>query len=228
MRRLPFHAALVALLLPFAPAQEMSPHDLVFQRWVRDSFFGGYRPASSGQRWDIPASANPDHGEVPVTLKTARLGTAIDLGDALRQYAIDEPFVLILGFWEQADDGNRFVNIVAPTISPGLWRKLWGPVTFADLQRFDALIKDTGPTVEEIRRRALAVRNSPPFNQALIQVNPRIDERGQRRLQCSLRFRDIFEQLAPGADPGAQERPVLFGTDYLAAPTAKPGPARQN
>ena len=222
MRRLPFVAALFAVVLSFAPAQELPPQDLVFQRWVRDTFFGGYRPAGNTQRWDVPASSNADHGGVPVTLKTARLGATVELGDALRQYAVDEPFMLVVGFWEPAGDAKRFVNIVAPVIPPELWRKLWGPVTFADLQRLDALIKDTGPTVEEIRRRALAIRNSPPFNQAIIQVNPRIDERGQRHLQCSLRFRDVFMHLAPDANQGAQERPTIFGIEYPNATDSKP------
>ena len=122
--------------------------------------------------------------------------------------------MLIIGFWQQDGDVKRMVNIIAPVISPAQWRKLWGPVTYADLLRLDALIKDTGPSVEETRKRALKIKNSPPFTEAVIQVNPKIDTHGQRRLQCSIRFADAFKHLAPGADPKPQEHPTLFGVEY--------------
>ncbi len=206
--------AVLAAGLTLAPAQEVQAHDLVFEKWVRDTFFAGYRPASYTQRWDIPAAENKAHGARPVNLKVAKLGTAVDLGDALRQYEIDEPFMLIIGFWQQDGDVKRMVNIIAPEISPELWRKLWGPVTYADLLKLDAVIKDTGPSIEETRRRALQMKNAPPFSEAIIQVNPKIDDQGQRRLQCSIRFRDVFQHLAPGADPKPQEHPALFGVEY--------------
>lgn len=221
-------AALNAVACCLALAQEIPSRDPVFERWVRDTFFNGYRTAPAGQRWEIPASANPDHGGVPVALRTARLGAAVELGDALRQYEIDEPFVLIIGFWEPAGEGKRCVNILAPVVSPEQWRKLWGPVTYADLQRLDALIKDPGPTVEEIRRRVLLMKNSPPFNGALIQLNPKVDDRGQRRLQCSLRYQDVFAYLVPGASTAAPDRPILFGVEYADMPAGKAAPAKQN
>jgi hypothetical protein len=219
--RSPLIAAVFAAVLSLASAQEVQSHGLVFERWVRDTFFDGYKPASYTQRWDIPATANHAHGGIPVNPKTVKLGTAVDLGDAVRQYEIDEPFMLIIAFWEQEGDAKRIVNIIAPTISPEQWRKLWGPVTYADLLKLDALIKDTGPTVEEIRKRALRIKNSPPFTGAIIQVNPKIDERGQRRLQCSIRYRDIFTHLAPGADQSPAQ-PALFGVAYPGPLASKP------
>lgn len=226
MSRLRLVAALGAIMLfSRAIAQDAPPRDPVFERWVRETFFGGYRPATDSQRWDIPASANPEHGDVPISVRTTRAGTAIDLGDALRQYEIDEPFMLVVGFWEPAGEGKHFVNIVAPLISAEQWRKLWGPVTYADLQRLDALIKDTGPTVEEIRRSVIRLRSSPPFNASLIQLNPKVDDR-QRRLLCSLRYQDLLALLPPAAS--APDRPVLFGKEYPDAPDAKAAPAKQN
>lgn len=227
-RRLLALAAGWATLVVFAPAQEVQGHGLVFERWVRDTFFDGYKPASYTQRWDIPASANRAHGGIPVNPKAVKHGTAVDLGDALRQYEIDESFMLIVGFWEQNGDEKRFVNIIAPVITPELWRQLWGPVTHADLRRLDALIKDPGPPIEEIRRRALQMKNSPPFTAAVIQVNPKIDERGQRRLQCSIRFSDVFKYLAPGADARPQAAPALFGIEYPGGIASKARAVKQD
>ena len=222
MRRFRLLLAACAAALTLGSAQEVQRHGLVFEQWVRDTFFDGYKPASYTQRWDIPASANREHGAIPVNPKAVKHGTAVDLGDALRQYEIDEPFLLILGFWAQDGDMKRIVNIIAPEISPELWRKLWGPVTYADLRRLDALIKDPGPSVEETRRLALKMKNSPPFTGAIIQVNPKIDAHGQRRLQCSIRFSDVFKHLAAGADPSPQARPALFGVEYPGPIASKP------
>lgn len=228
MRRLLFAAAILATVLPRGLAQDTTRPGLGFERWVRDTFFAGHRPAGAAQRWDVPASANRAHGGVPVVLKTAPSGAAIDLGDAFRHYEIDEPFLLIVGFWQQVGDEKPIVGIVARVLSAGQWRKLWGPVTYADLQRFDALIKDPAPALAEIRKRALQVKNAPPFADAIIQVNPRIDDRGHRRLQCSLRHRDLFAHLLPGTDPAPPERPALFGIEYPGALPAKSAAPNQD
>lgn len=214
-------SAVLAAIVASATAQEVPAHGLVFERWVRNTFFDGYKPASSTQRWDIPAVENKNHGGLPVNSKAVNSGAAIDLGDALRQYEIDEPFLLVVGFWQQTGDEKRIVRIAAPEISPALWRSLWGPVTYADLLKLDAVIKDTGPAVEETRKRALKIKNAPPFSEAVIQVNPKIDAHGQRRLRCSLRFADFFRHLLPGVDPQPELRPALFGVEYP-GPLASP------
>lgn len=201
-------------------AQEVQQHGLVFEQWVRAEFFDGYRPRSYTQRWDIPAEVNKNHGGVPVNPKAVKYGTAVDLGDALRQYQINEPFILLVGFWQQEGELKHFTNIVAPRITPEQWAKLWAPVTYADLVKLDTLIKDPALPIEETRRLALRMKNSPPFSQAVIQVNPKIDIR-QRRLQCSIRFADFFKHVAPEEDPQPQAQPSLWGKTFP-GPVASP------
>lgn len=219
---------LLAFLLTLAAsAEEVQRHGLVFEKWVRDTFFDGYQPAGYTQRWDIPARANREHGGIPVNPKLCKHGTAVDLGDALRQYEIDEPFILLVGFWQQDGEHKRVVNLLAPEVRPELWRRLWSPVTYNDLLKLDRLIKDPARSVEELRKLALQMKNSPPFTEAVIQVNPKIGTDGQRRLQCSIRFADVFKHLAPGADPAPQERPVLWGVEFP-GPIASPPRERKN
>ncbi len=204
-------AALFLMSVAVASAQEVQQHGLVFETWIRDTFFEGYRPASYTQPWDIPAAANRAHGGIPVNPKATKHGTPIDLGDALRQFAIDEPFLLVVGFWRQEGEAKRFVNAIAPRIEPAVWRKLWGGITLADLQRLDAVIKDKTLTPKAARAAAAKIKNAPPFTRAIVVLNPKIDDYGQRRLQCSLRFADLFKYLAPDANPRAQENPALWG-----------------
>lgn len=203
-------------------AEEVQRHGLMFEAWIRDTFFDGYTPAGYTQKWDIPAAINRDHGGVPVNPKAAKYRTPVDLGDALRQYDIAEPFILVVGYWVQDGDEKRFVNIVAPRIEPDAWRRLWGPVTRAHLETLDALIKDRSLDYREARKQAQAIKSRPPFTEAVIEVNPKIDSQGQRRLQCSLRSDDLFKHLAPDAADGVQKTPSLWGVPFPAP--VKSGP----
>jgi hypothetical protein len=216
---------LVVLVVSFAlrlGAQEVQQHGLVFEQWVRDTFFEHYRPPNYTQKWDIPAANNRDHGGVPVNPKATKYGTPVDLGDALRQFKIDEPFILVVGFWRQDGGEKRFVNIVAPRIEPALWQKLWAPVTLADLERLDAVIKDKSLTPEQARAAALKIKSVPPFTQSIIVVNPKIDSKTQRRLQCSLRFEDVFKHLAPGIAARPQDHPALWGVEFPSEIASRP------
>lgn len=218
----------VLLLLPplllaagLLRAAEVQVHGLVFERWVCDRFFDGYRPDNYTQKWDVPADANrladPALAGLPVNPKATRLGAPVGLGDALRQYDIAEPFILVLGYWEQdGPERKRFVKILAPRVEPSVWRALWGPVTRADLERLDAAIKDRSIDAAEARRRARAMKARPPFSECVFVLNPKIDEKGQRRLQCSLRYEDVIARLAPGAKAGPDETPSLWGAPFPA------------
>lgn len=204
------------------PAQEVQRHGLVFETWVRDTFFDGYQPHNYTQHWDIPAAANRDHGGIPVNPKAAKYGSPVDLGDALRQFDIAEPFFLVIGYWRQTGDTKRIVNIVAPRIEPAQWRQLWHPITRADLEHLDAVIKDRSLTPAQARAAAKKIKNAPPFSRSIMVVNPKIDSKTQRRLQCSLRFADVFTRLAPGADLSPQPQPTLWGIPFTAEIASKP------
>ncbi|MBL9129731.1 MAG: hypothetical protein JNG86_00930 [Verrucomicrobiaceae bacterium] len=211
MKRISFYLLLPAVLSIFVSAREVQSHGLLFEKWLRVTFFGGYEPKGYTQKWDIPASANKNHGNIPVNPKAAKHGTPIGLGDALRQFDIDEPFLLIAGFWRQETESEKvWSNVQAVRVEPAAWKKLWNPVTRADLEKLDAIIKDKALSLEDARAQAQALKSQPPFTLAIIQVNPKIDA-SQRRLQCSLRFADFFTHLASKASPDPQKQPTLFG-----------------
>jgi len=212
---------LAALVLGGArlAAAEVQAHGLVFEHWIADTFFQQYRPSGYTQKWDIPADAPRDLPEtfdgLPANPKATKYGTPVGLGDALRQFDVEEPFILILGYWEQpAPAEKRFVKLLAPRIEPAAWRALWGPVTRADLEKLDTLIKRRDLDYREVRRLAQEMKAAPPYNQAVFVLNPKIDSKGQRRLQCSLRFDDVFKHLAPGLDPAREKNAALWGVPF--------------
>lgn len=194
-----------------ARAAEVQRHGYLWETWIADTFFEGYRQASYTQAWDIPAEVNKEHGGIPANPKVAKHGGPIDLGDAFRQFDVDEPFLLIIGYWVQEGDSKRIVNVVAPRVEPATWRRLWGDITRADVERFDALVKDRSLEAAEVRRRAKAMKAAPPFSTAVINMNPKIGADGQRRLQCSLSFKEVFDELAPDKDRGVMATSELWG-----------------
>jgi hypothetical protein len=217
-----WHLQIWLALLLLAPAafakseedrREVQRHGYVFEKWVRDTFFGGYVQPDYTQKWDIPKEVNKFHGGLPCNMKAVKYGTPVDMGDALRQFQVDEPFILIIAFWQQEGDRKRIVNIVAPTVTPAAYRKLWAPITLEDLKRLDAVVKDRALGYREARAAAQKLKSAPPFTRATITVNPKIDEKSQRRLQCSLSFKNLFKHLAPEADSKPQREPRLFGVN---------------
>jgi hypothetical protein len=205
-------------------AREVQSHGLLFEKWLRHTFFNDYQPKGYTQKWDIPASANSNHGSIPVNPKATKYGSSIGLGDALRQYQIDEPFLLIVGFWEQKNpEQKRWVNVQAVRIEPSTWRQLWGKISLADLARLDAIIKDSSLNLEQAREQAKHLKAQEPYASALITLHPKID-RSQRRLQCSLSFDRFFDHLATQADRSIQSQPALFSipipTEFSSTPRA--------
>lgn len=212
----------LALLCSTFPlhSKEVQNHGLLFEHWIGDTFFNGFRPEYTG-KWDIPGEINQARGGIPVNPKAIKYGTPVDLGDALRQFDIAEPFWLVIGYWEQRQTQKHFVNIVAARVEPDTWRGLWQPITRADLEKLDALIKDRNLDYQEARKQAHALNNSSPFRDAVIRLHPKIDSKGQRRLQCSLSFQAVFKYLSPESDPSPVDPPSLWGVPFP-GPIASP------
>jgi len=197
---------------------EVQSHGFAFEQWVRDALFGGYSGRYS-QDWDVPAEitqgANlpPDVRGLPVSIKTAKIGSPIALGDALRQRAISRPFLMIVGFWRQHSAEQKwFEEIGWARFSVSSWQTLWGELTLEELGELDAKIKSFGPDKHKEARQF--AKNWKAAHQKLshIVINPKIDSRNQRRIQCSLPFKIFWEHA--GRNPERHDRPLLFGLPF--------------
>ena len=203
-------------------APEVQGHGFTFEKWVHDTFFDSYKARSYTDEWDVAKEFNVNYGGVPVSIKTAKYGSPVGLGDALRQFRINEDFLLVVGYWRQEEKKKRIVNIVAAPISVDLWRSLWRPITLEDLQKLDTTIKDRTLSYQQARAEAQHIKTQPPFTQAHITVNPKIDSKTQRRLQCSLGFSTLFSNVVPSADQTEVDIPKLFGVESIEAFLSNP------
>ncbi len=191
---------------------ERQAHGVVFEEWLRETFFHG-APAEYTGKWDIPADHNrlPGAlGQIPVNPKATKWGTPVGLGDALRQFDIAEPFLLVVAYWREVNGQRRYVAATARRIEPAEWRKLWGSVTRHDIEGIDAAIKDRNLSIADARARAQTLKKRSPFETCKITLNPKIDSKTQRRLQCSLPFSVAREMFDLPDQPDAQPA-VLLG-----------------
>lgn len=209
-----FRICLVLLLL-ISPlrAAEVQNHGYQFEKWVRDTFFDGYVSPNYTAEWDIEKAANKKYGGLPVSVKFTKYGTSVDLGDAVRQFNVKEKFMIVIGYWKQEGDRKRIVNIIAPVITPEQWHKLFEPISQDDLMKLDATVKNRDLSPQQAALESAKMKRVAPFTEAEMTLNPKIDAKTQRRLQCSLRFKAVFQYLAPDADSRAQDAPELFGID---------------
>ncbi|MBI2252418.1 MAG: hypothetical protein HYU63_06745 [Armatimonadetes bacterium] len=180
---------------------------------MKETFFDGYKSHNYSAKWDVPAEHNLNYGRIPVSIKTAKYPTSIGLGDAIRQFETDQDFLFIVGFWSQEADFKRIVNVSHVTVKKDLWRSLWGCVTYEALKELDNLIKNTNLHYFEARSKAQQLKRIPPLSQCPITLNPKIDSKTQRRLQCSIGFDLFFKKIAVGFSDKAVKEPTLWGVN---------------
>jgi len=176
--------------VPVKKTGEVQRHGLDFEQWLCDEFFGGYEGAYT-QKWDVIASANrklpKPYRDLPVSMKCIKIGRPIDLGDVLRQRSINEPFVMVIGLWNQRTPTEKWIEeIICFRIEPSAWKHLWGSLTHDDLAALDTAVKDRKRPVVEIRAYAAQWKRDRRDAGNTIAIHYKIDEKGQRRVQCSI------------------------------------------
>jgi hypothetical protein len=199
---------------------EVQKHGFSFEEWVRNTFFDGYE-GTYMQKWDIPPDRNDHHlipenlQGVPVSVKSAKYGSPIGLGDIIRQRSINHPFLMIAGFWKQRTEKEKwFEEIEAVLFTPETWESLWGSLTLEKITPTDSRIKDLNMHYTEARTIAREwKRLEVAPSKSTIVVNPKIDSKKQRRIQCSLPF-NTFWHFANRA-PKPSDSASLFGVEFL-------------
>lgn len=198
---------------------EVQAHGFSFEKWVRDGFFDGYA-GNYMQKWDVPPEANTGGGvpaslrNLPVSIKTAKFGSPVGLGDALRQRQIDSAFLMIAGFWRQRTATEKwFEEIGMVHFTPETWSTLWGRLSPAQLREIDRTVKDQALPYAVARQRAREwKRNTPAVASSCFVINPKIDSKVQRRIQCSLPFAEFWRQV--GRNPQCRDAPDLWDSPF--------------
>jgi len=198
---------------------EVQYHGFTFEKWVRDTFFDNYE-GNYMQKWDIPPDKNTqlcipyDYRNIPVSVKTAKYGSPIGLGDVRRQRSINVPFLMIVGFWKQRTHSEKwFEEIGVALFTVPVWDVLWGALTIEEISEIDSRIKDSTLPYTMARQAAQAWKSNRVSNAGgEIVINPKIDSKSQRRIQCSIPFSSFWR--VAGRVPLPTDSPSLFGVTF--------------
>jgi hypothetical protein len=194
---------------------EVQAHGFSFEKWVRDHFFSGYQ-GTYMQKWDVPTDHNVDASvpekfhKLPVSIMTVKLGSPIGLGDVLRQRQIDHNFLMIVGFWEQRTANEKWiVDIGCAAFESAAWLKLWGQLTLEDISSIDRVVKNMNEHYSIVRVKAQQWKIKIAVHASTLVINPKIDSKTQRRIQCSLPYTTFWN--CAGRNPMPQDYPELWG-----------------
>lgn len=88
---------------------EEQQHGFAFQKWCVEVIKHLHPnknppPISYTEKWDLPASLNPEPDGGPISIKTAKWNSGIAFGDACRQFQIDHKFTLIVHLLGKSKD----------------------------------------------------------------------------------------------------------------------------
>lgn len=171
-------------------------HGKQFEDHLKAALFPGAadhgRSPTSG--FDVEASFNKERG-VPCSIKVAKQGSSISLADARRFWEIQQPFELIVSEWTQRNGTQKeFETVHRFFITSEIHQDLIAQVTAEQVARFHAGLKTFGPGQHRAARdwaRQQKIELAPFLATSRIILNPKIDSKDQRRLQCSVKLASL-------------------------------------
>ena len=123
----------------------------------------------------------------------------VDCGDILRRRQ-EEKYNLVVAVWEQVGMTKIFHTEYTFYISPSDTQKLWGKMSYMKLKEYDDYIKSIpsgldGQQESKVTRTIL--KTVTEDKNALFTINPKVDSKKQRRVQCSLKIKQLIKAGIP-------------------------------
>ena len=128
------------------------------------------------------------------SIKTSQ-GNKVDCGDILRRRQ-ETDYNLVVGCYSQVGDNKVFYSEYTFYISPSDSDKLWGKMSYMKLKEYDDYIKNipAGKAAQqETKTTRTILKNCVEDKNALFTINPKVDSKKQRRVQCSLKIKDLIK-----------------------------------
>jgi hypothetical protein len=163
---------------------ENQQHGFVWEKDIRTNVFllDGNLPYTATH--DIPKEQNRFDPTENISIKTTGR-TTIDLGDALRvfRYTPEDRHTMVVIHYQQQEDRKVLRNLYEVDLNQR--DVLWGTVTEEDIQQLNDLIRNV-PAGQRTTDTIKAKKKELNAKSGVIQFNPKIDSKTQRRLQCSI------------------------------------------
>ena len=164
-------------------------HGFTFENEVRKIF--GLKPESNDRNvHDIPCSLNKFNTNENISIKTVG-NTTICCGDILRFFSYDfsKKNTIIVIKYTQIDNQKIVESIYEIDYTSDMHQILFGDCTLQIIQEYVNMIKSIphGRATAEVKKKyKIDKKNIETTNKMKIQINPKVDSKGQRRVQCSI------------------------------------------
>lgn len=165
-------------------------HGKEFENYIKLAFKNSINHNGSYLNlWDIESKY--DYDKLPTSIKSTG-SNIIYLSDARRFWLIKEPYRLLVGQYNQTLDMKIFHTLYEFLISPEEHLKILGEISYKEIEDFhNKLISYKEGFHKEAR---IFAKNNKKnlINNSIIKLNPKIDSKNQRRLQCSVDIKNLL------------------------------------
>lgn len=164
-------------------------HGVVFEGIIKKEC-GINEEISHTEVFDIPVPLDL----VNTSIKTMKRDN-IGLGDAVRIHSYDTDIKFIVGKYVQEGDVKKIIEIIDVFYSKEDWDKVKGNCTIEQIKEYrDAIKEYKEGEHKEARKYCKAQKKMlKETTTSLIKLNPKVDSKKQRRLQCSIGINDLIE-----------------------------------
>jgi hypothetical protein len=134
------------------------------------------------------------------SVKVSKDGKSIGCGDILRfvRHCRDGEFTMVVGAWCQVTpEIKRYNCIYEFDIKPDHYAKLWAGITEQSLEPFVEYVKSIphGPEGQLAHQKLWKQKRKDIYNlhgQGICKIDAKVDSKKQRRVQCSVKIRDLI------------------------------------
>ena len=115
--------------------------------------------------------------------------------DAIRMFCHNEPYRMIIGCYTQIKGIKKFHTQYELYITEYEHRLLWGDLEYESLVEYVKKIKSVEPgkvAQAEYQKVASSWKSELNVNNSLFIINPKVDSKSQRRVQCSIHLNKLL------------------------------------
>ena len=132
------------------------------------------------------------------SIKTSK-GNTVDCGDILRRRQ-ETDYNLVVGCYSQVGDNKVFYSEYTFYIRPEHESILWGRMNYNQLAEYVDYIKNIPAGKEaqqETKIERTVLKNCIEDKNALVKIHPKVDSKKQRRVQCSVKIKELIKADIP-------------------------------
>ena len=132
------------------------------------------------------------------SIKTTN-GNKIDCGDVLRRRQ-ETDYNLVVGCYSQVGENKVFHTEYTFYIKPEHEQKLWGRMNYNPLAEYVNYIKNIPAgkkAQQETKTERTLLKNCVSDKNALVKIHPKVDSKKQRRVQCSVKIKELIKADIP-------------------------------